>query len=68
MKAAKGLAMQGVIREVHMYVLRLNLTEEHRLFLITRLADTEANLAAGASERLQLTGVVASFQSIRAGA
>lgn len=66
-KALKGLALSDIIREVHLYVIRAkNLKDEQRLPLIVRLAELENNLACGANERLQLTGLIAAFQAVRA--
>ena len=65
MKALKGLALSDILRELHLYVLRLKLLDEQRLPLIVRLAELENNLACGANERLQLTGLIAAFQAVR---
>jgi replication factor C subunit 3/5 len=66
-KVEKGLALPDIIREVHLYVLRAKgLPDELRLPLVIRLAELENNLACGANERLQLTGLIAAFQTARA--
>jgi replication factor C subunit 3/5 len=41
MKSTKGLALQDIIRESHLYVIRMGLSTEHKAFLCSQLADIE---------------------------
>lgn len=64
-KTAKGLALQDILTEVHTYIHRVDLPVNVRIHLLVKLADLEYNLASGASERIQLSALVASFQGAR---
>jgi replication factor C subunit 3/5 len=41
MKSSKGLALQDIIRESHLYVLKMSLSDEHKSYLCSQLADME---------------------------
>lgn len=64
-KTAKGLALQDILTEVHTYIHRVDLPVNVRIHLLVKLADIEHNLASGASERIQLSAMVAAFQGAR---
>jgi len=65
MQVLKGLALVDIIQELHEWVFRLEMPEEARISLVDRLAEVEANLSTGTSERLQLGAVVAAFDDAR---
>ena len=67
LKTRKGLALDSILREVHQYVLRVDMGKDELVLIqmISNLADIEKNLANGTSERLQLGGLVAAFQLAR---
>lgn len=67
LKTTKGLALEDILRELHPYVLRIDVgTHEDVLVdLIDNMAKLEVNLSGGCSERIQLGALVASFQVAR---
>lgn len=65
LKADKGLALQDIVREVHLFVVRLGLSAETTMRLLVQLADMEARLLQAASERIQLSALVGAFQLVR---
>jgi len=65
LKTLKGLSLQDVITETHLFVHRLDVTQNIRIHLITKLAEIEERLIAGDSEKIQLGALVAAFQVTR---
>jgi replication factor C subunit 3/5 len=67
LKVQKGLALDSILREVHEFVLTLDMGKNELVLIemISTLADIEANLVNGTSERLQLGGLIAAFQIAR---
>lgn len=65
LKTAKGLALQDILTELHSYVQRIDFPVTVRVHLVERLSDIEVRLNAGASEKLQLSAVVAAFSTAR---
>jgi replication factor C subunit 3/5 len=67
LKTLKGLALEDILREVHKYVLKVELSKNEMVLIdmLDCLAKIEANLANGTSERMQLGGLVAAFQLAR---
>ncbi|NXU69137.1 RFC5 factor, partial [Horornis vulcanius] len=93
LKTLKGLALQDILTEIHLFVHRggervwlqmslerpnfpLSLTEcfllstvdfppSIRIQLLIKLADIEYRLAAGTSEKIQLSSLIAAFQVVR---
>jgi len=64
-KTSRGLALQDIIREVHVYVVRLQVSSDTMILLLRDLAELEARLAAGATEKVQLGTLVGYFQRAR---
>ncbi|KAK3879545.1 hypothetical protein Pcinc_015881 [Petrolisthes cinctipes] len=65
LKIAKGLALQDILTEVHNYIHRIDFPMEVRVHLVERMSDVELRLCAGASEKLQLSAVIAAFAQAR---
>ncbi len=67
LKTLKGLALEDILREVHKRILGLSLSKNEQVLidLIDVMANIEANLSTGTSERLQLGGLVGAFQIAR---
>ncbi|KAJ8923290.1 hypothetical protein NQ315_001848 [Exocentrus adspersus] len=61
LKVLKGIALIDILTEVHKFVMRIEFPFEIMISLLTKMADIEQRLAAGASENLQLTSLVAAF-------
>ena len=77
LKTLKGLSLQDILAEVHHYVHKLDLpaqvapffsTEyllhvfQVRIHLLIKMAELEARLMAGATEKIQLGSFLAMFQ------
>jgi len=63
LKVDKGLALQDIVREVHVKVMALKLTDVAVIVqLLKQLADIEYRLAFGTDEKLQTASLVSCFQ------
>ena len=60
-----GLSLQDILSEVHLYVHRLELPAQVKILLLIKLAELEARLMAGSSEKIQLGSFLAAFQVTR---
>lgn len=65
MQTLKGLALQDILTQVHLYVNRIDFPTKVKLHLIVKMADIEDRLAHGTSEKLQLSSMIAAFQVAR---
>lgn len=65
LKTLKGLSLQDIVSEIHLFVHRLDLPQNIRIHLIIKLADIEQRLLIGDSEKIQLGALVATFQVAR---
>ncbi|XP_071789945.1 replication factor C subunit 5-like [Asterias amurensis] len=65
LKTLKGLALQDILTEVHIYVHRIDFPMKVRVYLLEKMADTEHRLAAGTSEKIQLGSLLSAFQIAR---
>lgn len=65
LKTLKGLSLQDILTEVHVFVLRLDLPEKIKIHLLIKMADLEHRLLQGASEKIQLGSLLSAFQVTR---
>lgn len=65
LKLRKGLAIADLVKETHAFSATLEMGPSHRAYLTKNLADIEYAVAAGTSEKLQLSALVALFQQVR---
>lgn len=65
LKTAKGLALQDILTEVHLYVHRIDFPIHVRIHLLEKMAETEFRLMSGTNERIQLSSLVSAFQIAR---
>jgi len=65
LKTLKGLSLQDILSEVHLYVHKLDLPTQVRIHLLIKMSELEARLMAGASEKIQLGSLLAAFQVTR---
>jgi replication factor C subunit 3/5 len=65
LKTAKGLALNDILTEVHLYVHRIDFPVHVRIHLLEKMSDIEYRLAAGTSEKIQLSSLIAAFQIAR---
>ncbi|XP_055302364.1 replication factor C subunit 5 [Sitodiplosis mosellana] len=65
LKTNKGLALEDILREVHLFVMRIELPPRIMSCLLIKIARIEQSLAAGCCEKPQLSAFVAAFQIAR---
>ncbi|PON94614.1 Replication factor C subunit [Trema orientale] len=65
MKGTKGLALVDIVREVVMFVLKIQMPSNVRVQLINDLADIEYRLSFGCNDKLQLGSLIAAFTQAR---
>jgi len=65
LKTAKGLSLQDILTEVHIYVHRIDLPQKIRIHLLIKLSELENRLLLGASEKIQLGSLLSAFQITR---
>ncbi|KFD69102.1 hypothetical protein M514_03014 [Trichuris suis] len=65
MRIQKGLALQDILTSVHEYIHRVKMPSLARILLMDRMAQIEDNLSKGASDKIQLSALIASFQIAR---
>ena len=63
--STKGYSLQDIITQVHLYCVKIDFPHAVKCKLLSKMADIEERLLAGASEFLQLTALVASFTTAR---
>ncbi|XGW15162.1 hypothetical protein V3C99_000999 [Haemonchus contortus] len=61
----EGYALVDVLSRLHDVIFQLDLPSEVMVCLISALADTEQRLAVGASDRIQIGGLVGAFMRAR---
>ena len=61
----KGYSVVDVVRELYPTVVRLDLPQDCKSFILVKLADMEYNLSAGTSESVALAGVVGALQLVK---
>lgn len=62
LKIIKGLALNDILTEVHMFVHRIEFPTEILVKLVDKMSDIEYRLASGANENIQLTALISVFQ------
>lgn len=65
LKSAKGLALQDILTQIHLYVHRIDLPVHIKIHLLEKMAETEYRLASGTSEKIQLSSMISAFQVAR---
>jgi len=65
LRTLKGLSLQDIITEVHLYIHRIELPAHVRMHLMIKLSELEQRLLDGTSERIQLGSFLSAFQLTR---
>uniref|UniRef100_A0A1B6DUV7 Activator 1 subunit 5 n=3 Tax=Clastoptera arizonana TaxID=38151 RepID=A0A1B6DUV7_9HEMI len=65
LKISKGLALQDILTEAHLFVHRIELPQEVLVELLIKMADIEYRLSSGTSENIQLSALIAAFNIAR---
>lgn len=66
-KTEKGYALTDMVAAIHMMLVRLKFDNVTRIVFYKALAEVENRLASGASEKLQLSALIAAFYQARTG-
>lgn len=64
-KLKKGLALQDILTELHLFVNQIEFPEPILIDLVIKLAEIEKRVAIGCSESVQLNALVSAFQKAR---
>lgn len=65
-KEEKGYSLIDIVRDLHVYVLRIKVNQDVKMFLVEKMADIEYKLSFGTTEKIQLSALVGAFQLARA--
>lgn len=65
LKTLKGLALQDILTQVHLYIQRVDFPSNVRITLLEKMADIEYQLSTGSSEKIQLGALLGAFQVTR---
>ena len=65
LKAEKGIALQDILEQVHIYVHRIHFPVDICIHLLDKLANIEHRLSAGTNENLQTGSLVSAFQQAK---
>ena len=64
-KLKKGLALQDILTELHLFVNKIEFPDPILIELVIKLAEIEKRVAIGCSEAVQLNALVSAFQRAR---
>jgi replication factor C subunit 3/5 len=65
LKELRGVALQDILTEVHLFVHKIDFPQHIRIIILNKIAEVEYRLASGTSEKIQLSSLVAAFQTAR---
>ncbi|CCW62162.1 unnamed protein product [Phytomonas sp. EM1] len=61
----KGVSVMDLLREIHPIVMAMDLPQDCKCFLLTKLSDLEYYSAGGAREGVGLSGILGAFQLVK---
>lgn len=61
----KSLALQDIIRQLHLFVEKINFPISLKIEILEKMANIEYQLSNGSNETLQLSSLIAAFQKAR---
>jgi replication factor C subunit 3/5 len=64
-KSGNGLTLEDLTRDIHLAVMKADLGNKRKIFLIKRLADIEQLVAIGCNEKLQVQSLIGAFVEAR---
>lgn len=64
-KLKKGLALQDILTELHLFVNKIDFPDSILIDLVIKMAEIEKRVAIGCSEAVQLNALVSAFQNAR---
>ncbi|CAG9561840.1 unnamed protein product [Danaus chrysippus] len=62
LKISKGLALGDILTEIHTIIHRVKFPPDVLITLLIKMADSEARLASGCNERIELAALISAFQ------
>lgn len=65
LKTLKGLALQDILNQVHLYIHRIEFSPNVKIYLLDKMADIEYRLSSGTSEKIQMSSLIAVFHIAR---
>jgi replication factor C subunit 3/5 len=65
LKLDKGLALEDILTQIHLFVNRLELPPRVISQLLIKMAQIEERLANGCTEKIQISSLVSAFQIAR---
>ncbi|XP_043670892.1 replication factor C subunit 5 isoform X2 [Vespula pensylvanica] len=65
LKIKKGLALQDILTELHLFVHKIEFPDYILINLVIKMAEIEKRIAVGCSEAVQLNALVAAFHQAR---
>ncbi|KAG7207411.1 hypothetical protein KM043_009061 [Ampulex compressa] len=65
LKLKKGLALQDILTELHLFVNKIEFPDPILIDLVIKMAEIEKRVAVGCSEAVQLNALVSAFQKAR---
>ncbi len=65
LKVTKGLALEDILTQVHLYMQRVELPNRILSQLVIKMADIEERLAFGCTEKIQVSALIAAFRIAR---
>ncbi len=64
-KVKKSLTLEDLVSSIHKSVMKTDLNNKIKIFLVQRLADIEQRIAIGWNEKLQVASIVGAFTEVR---
>lgn len=61
----KGLTLEDLVNDLHKAVMKADLGNKRKIFLVERLAKVHQRAAIGCSEKIQVASIIGAFQEIR---
>ncbi|KAF4528398.1 hypothetical protein B566_EDAN015167 [Ephemera danica] len=65
LKIEKGLSLNDILTEVHLFIHRIEMPSNIRIQLLIKMSDIEQRLSLGTEETIQLSSLVSAFQIIK---
>lgn len=65
-KRTKSLALEDILGELHQQVMRTQISDQQKMYVVKRMAEIEHRLAQGCPEKPQIASLIGAFTEIRA--
>jgi len=65
LKLEKSLSVDDIIREVHVLLMKTEIPDGMKMFIVNRLSEIEYRLAQGSNEKAQVAALVGAFIEAR---